>query len=132
MALTKLKLDNWDVDTYISKFRHLANLAGYGLNKKGTLKLFTDGIPDGTVWKIIDQLSPGNFDEWVATLKAKQATYHEYRARKGGEMKNFGRKVRGRTQDQWRQLLKLPNNNRSLRNDQVIPMDVANTRVAYK
>ena len=40
-----IRMQGGEIDQYIAKFETLARLAGMGLDEKGTIKLFTDGLP---------------------------------------------------------------------------------------
>ena len=44
LALQQLRMNGDDLDSYVATFKHLANKAGYTLNKEGTKYLFALGL----------------------------------------------------------------------------------------
>jgi hypothetical protein len=66
--LMKLTMQGWDIDTYITMFGHLALVAGWALDSKGTIIQFREGLNKMIHSKALDRDKiPCTIDEWKST-----------------------------------------------------------------
>src|SRR6202453_997609 len=65
--IKEVRMQGGEIDQYIAKFETLARLVGMGLDEKGTIKLFTDGLPTNLHRSIIDKEipAPRTWQEWT-------------------------------------------------------------------
>jgi hypothetical protein len=62
-------MEKGDLDTYIARFMNLARKAGYGPDDKGTMDIFSWGLPENLVQNIIQFDHPTDWDEWVTSAR---------------------------------------------------------------
>ena len=71
-AIKHLRMQDQDLDTYISTFKHLAKDAGYDLTMLGTADLFALGLRRNLFDAIMYRnTQPETFEEWVAAAKSE-------------------------------------------------------------
>ena len=77
--IKEVRMQGGEIDQYIAKFETLARLAGMGLDEKGTIKLFTDGLPTKLHRNIIanEPFVPRTWQEWIdAAIRQQQKWLH--------------------------------------------------------
>src|ERR1700677_1455477 len=73
--IKEIRMQNGEIDQYIAKFETLARLAGMGLDEKGTIKWFADGLPTKLHRNIIanEPHAPRTWQEWMdAAIRQQQ------------------------------------------------------------
>ena len=109
-----IRMQGGEIDQYIAKFETLARLAGMGLDEKGTIKLFTDGLPTNLHRSIIDKeaRAPRTWQEWTEAAIRQQQKWLYLRTVFGVAPRSEhpeSKKPKNRppnwrpNQDQWRQ-----------------------------
>jgi len=77
--IKEVRMQGGEIDQYIAKFETLARLAGMGLDEKGTIKHFTDGLPTKLHRNIIanEPFVPRTWQEWIdAAIRQQQKWLH--------------------------------------------------------
>jgi hypothetical protein len=71
--LSKLRMKNDDVDTYITVFAELARKALYSENDPAVLEIFKAGLPFDLLEKCMHFNEPHNWDAWMKSARVRQA-----------------------------------------------------------
>jgi hypothetical protein len=71
--LNKLRMENDDVDTYITVFMELARKALYQQNDPAVLEIFKAGLPLELLEKCMHHDKPQNWDAWMRSARTRQA-----------------------------------------------------------
>ena len=75
-TLLRLKMKQGDLDTYIAKFRHYAEQAGYDTNASATVNIFAQGLNPALASACLDRdTQPNTMDEWVNAARREQQKY---------------------------------------------------------
>src|SRR6201996_6513338 len=65
-----------DLDSYIARFKHLAEVAGYNVDESATVQIFARGLLPQLADACLDKdNSPNTMQEWIDAAKIEQQKY---------------------------------------------------------
>ena len=70
-----------DLDAYIAEYEVLVEMAGYDLNSRLTLKIFTDGLPTELYKDVLQLDHPRNYTEWKEAALARHTEWIHFKHR---------------------------------------------------
>ena len=122
--LHALRMQGSDLDSYISKFKHLAKKAGYDEATDATIDMFAKRLNRALLDKILDRdTTPTTFNEWVDAARKEQQKYTHKASMMSTTPSKWPTTWNTRSQQHNKPPRRHPNN-------ETVPMDVDTVRRA--
>jgi hypothetical protein len=125
--LLQLKMYRGDLDTYISRFKHYAEQAGYDLDSNATVDIFSRGLNDALANACMNRdTQPVTMTDWINAAQTEQRKYANKTVFQRSQQNQWTipagwnrntKSNRGQTQQSHQSQRRHPN-------DQTVPMDI--------
>jgi hypothetical protein len=126
--LQQLRMYKGDLDTYVARFKHLAEQGGYDTTNVATVDIFVRGLQPALMDACLSRdTPPTTLDGWIAAARTEQQKYaNKLTYKKGASLwmlpTGWGKQTKSHNQGHQQ-------SNRRHPNDQVVPMDIDGLKV---